>query len=301
MPGRQPAVQHQGPAGHCVIHGVDCSWTSCTCYAMAMAIDGVRTGTTGSPTGCAIRLMTGDTTGGTTLPQVASAARQLGYTFEVFTGGSAVKLDRVIGELRGGRRLVVQGNTSATVHTPHKSTNGAINHAVEGDEGRGWAKNKAGLWIPKQVLVFDPAADHRRPDIANSPEWWDYATLVNFSQQLRPWGDDDPRTLGGQQAYVAISPPPVITLTFGGRRTQLQPDQLRVRVPAGKAAYIRKRPDRLQAADVVDRLPAGSAFMAYQITHGAIPKGSKSPVWYGDWTGRRWVHSSNITGQGGDR
>jgi hypothetical protein len=301
MPGRQPAVQHQGPAGHCVIHGHDVSWTSCTCYAMAMAIDGVRTGTSGVPTGCTVRLLTDDVIGGTTIPQVCAAAHHMGYQFEQYVGGNAAKTDRIIGELYHGRRLVCQGNTSATLHTPFRSTTGPINHAVEADEGRGWHRNAAGLLIPTEVLVFDPAADHRRPEIADSPDWWPYSLLVAFGAALRPWGDDDPRTLGGGHMYVAVSPPPEIRLAYGGRRTILQPDQLTIKTAAGRSANIRKRPDRLRAIDVVDRMPNGAKFMAYQITHGAAPHGSNSVVWYGDWTGTRWVHSSNVTGQGGDR
>lgn len=268
---------------------------------MAMAIDGIRTGTTGTPTGCRIRNLTNDVFGGTTLTQVVAVARQLGYHFEQYTGANAIKADRVISELREGRRLVVQGNTSATLHTAHRSTNGSINHAVEADEGRGWHRNAAGLLVPTDVLVFDPAADKRRAGIADSPEWWSYNLLVNFAQQLRPWGEDDARTLGGQHMYVAVSPPPGIHLAYGGVRSVPEPDMTRVDVAGGRAANVRKRPDRLQAADIVDRLPDGRLFAVYQWTHGAKPKGATNDRWGGNWNGTRWIHWNNLTGVGGSR
>lgn len=303
MPGlpNRPTVQHQGPAGHCVVHGRDLSWLSCTCYAMAMVIDAVTFGTK-MPSGCRIRTETGDIIGGTTVPQVSAVAREeFGLRFDQFVGANVIRTNRLIGELREGRPFVAQGNTSATLHTRWRSTNGPVNHAVAVIEGKNWHKAD-GLWLPRQVLVYDPAADKRRDDIDDSPSWWNYDVLVNFGAQIRPWGDDDPRTLGGGRMYAALAPPPEVRFRYGGGETKPLPDRLRVDVPKGRSANIRSRPDSLAKKFIVDKEPDKALFIAYQVTDdGKAPVGSKNGRWYGNWRGDRWIHASNVINEGGDR
>lgn len=302
----RPVAQHQGPATHCVIHGRALGWLSCTAYAMAMGVDRATLGRK-RPSGCDIRHVTGDTTGGLTLPQVAHAASvEYGVAVEVHIGSSVCTPAYAAAQCAKGRGFLLQGNTKPLVGTAYKSTNTGVNHAVWVNEVRGGTRTE-----PKEAYVYDPAADGRR-DMAHAPQWWPWSLVKKFAAALRPWGDGDRRTLGTNRFYVGFvhatpvtgatttSTSTAVSLRYGAARTKPFPDRMRIKVAAGRRANVRTRPDRLRSGDIAARLPADALFVAYQrVTNGAKPVGSTSRVWYGNRTGNRWVHISGLKNIGG--
>ncbi len=299
-----PAMLHQGPANSCVINGRALGWVNCTPTSTAM---GVRRATLNrkTPTGCDIRRLTGDTSGGTSIAQCAAAAETgYGVSVAVMVGDRSATPNEVSSFLRAGRGLVAQGYTGALLDTPWQTTGGGVNHAVWVNEGKGWHANTAGVLVPTHVKAFDPAADGRvaswgRAD--DGPSWWTWAAFKAFCAALRPWGDGDPRRLGAGRVYAGVFPDtePHVHLAYGAKRTSPFPDRTVVDVPAGRRARVRSRPDRIRRTDVVDRLPDGAPFVAYQTTRGAKPTGATSDVWFGDHDGRRWIHISSLSRIGG--
>jgi hypothetical protein len=102
--------------------------------------------------------------------------------------------------------------------------------------------------------------------------------------------------------YSAFAPPPRVTFKWGGSPTRPSfPDLQRTKSPiTGRSVNVRSRPTSLSASYVVDSIPNGKRVAAYQVTHGIHPVGTKDDLWYGDWTGNRWIHSSNLIYEGGD-
>lgn len=92
---------------------------------------------------------------------------------------------------------------------------------------------------------------------------------------------------------VAAPPkPPAVVLRYGGKR--LSPAQRKViRVPAGRLANVRTRPDRIRSGDVVQHLANGKTFTAYQRTATGVSLAG-SRVWYGNAAGTRWLHITSF-------
>lgn len=299
----RPVALHEGPAESCIINGKPLGWTNCTPTSFAM---GVQKATLGAkrPTGCSVRRVTGDTQGGTTIPQCAHAIDvEYGIKTDVHVGNAAAAPSAAAAALHRGRSVALQGNASALVNTEFRSTRGAVNHCVYVNEGRGW-HTVGGLLVPSEALVFDPAADGRRAGWGtsdDSPGWWSWGLVKRFAAALRPWGDDDHRLLGPGRMYSAFFPDtePHVHLRHGGTRTTPFPDSTVVHVAAGHRANVRSRPDRIRDEDIVARLKNGAPFEAYQRTHGVKPPGSSSDVWFGDHNGTRWTHISNLARIGG--
>lgn len=292
-PGR-PTFQSQDPADN----GCKLGWLSCTCYACAMLLDRALFGQT-VPKGCTIRTRTGDTVGGTTLPQVCKVAHDYYHiTLEQHVGSNVASYAYAARQLRHGRAFILQGNTHPLLNTQFRATQGNVNHAVEVNEGRHW---NATTGLPGEVLVFDSAANGRKRlyHVDQGPSWWPWSLACQFAAALRPWGDDDTRTLGLNRMYAAFQPVPTITLRYNGSRLVLQPDHMRINVAAGHRANVRIRPDALSSTYIHHTLGDNTPWYAYQKTHGATPSGASSDVWYGDYTGNRWVHVSNLTNIGG--
>jgi hypothetical protein len=198
-------MQHQGPADNCVIAGRELGWLSCTAYGMAMGSDAATRGGI-APDGCTLRDMTGDISGGLTIPQVSGALRKLGVLIEMHVGLSVCQPSYAAQQLAKDRVVAVQGNTGALLGTPFKDTGGAINHLVLIAARRGGTTDR-----PEEVLIYDPAADGRAPSIADGPDWWPWDLVLRFAARLHPWGEDDPRVLGPGKWYCAIypvTPPP---------------------------------------------------------------------------------------------
>lgn len=307
-----PRVQHQGPDSQCTIDGVPLGWSSCTAYAMAMGIDAFTRGQQ-HPTGCSIRRFTGDTTEGLTIRQVAEVAQeQYDVLVTVRTGPNVIAPDSAVVQARRGRGFVLQGNTGAIIATPSQSTRKPAQHAV-------WVHRVEvdGHGTPTFAIVFDPAADGRRLDatrnMATSPQRWPWTRVLAFAAALTM---DDGTPLGPGRFYAGFIPHqepdptsgaanitqlvPGVTLRFGAMKTAPFPDRTRANPPAGRRVNVRRRPDRLDGGDVIDRLSDGDLFIAYQkTTTGIRPPGSQSPTWYGDRAGTSWIHVSGLRRIGG--
>ena len=299
-----PKVQHQGPAEHCIIQGHRLGWVSCTCYAGAMGIDQATLGQK-RPSGCEVRGHTGDTIGGTTIRQVQTVAANFYHVhLSDYVGSSAATPKLLAKALYAGMGILSQGYTGPLIHTDHKSTNTGVNHAVHAATARGWHKNAAGLLVPTEVLVYDPAADGRR-DMADSPDWWSWGLYLAFGANLHPWGENDHRILGKGRMYAGIWPdtePHVHLKTqWGATKTPVQwPDRQRIKVPVGKTANVRSEPDDLDPDHIVRKAKLGDLFVAWQVTKtGVKPVGSASRTWYGNHSGTEWVHASNLSHIGG--
>lgn len=297
----RPLFQPQLPDSRCIIDGKHLGGESCTAYAMAMLIDRATLGQK-RPTGCRVRALTGDTTGGLTLPQVANAAREYGVEVAVRTGSNTIAPLTALGMLRAGRPIVLQGGTRPLLGTDLRSTAGAINHAVYLNEARLTGND----WDdPDEVDIytFDSAADGRDRSyhVDQGPTWWTLRQVMAFAAALQPWGEDDPRTLGPGRWYAGIGPDtePHVILRYGGRKTTPFPDKMRAINPPGvlSRVSVRSRPDRNLAGDITRYLEPGDLFLAYQRTVGIVKHGSN--IWYGNQSGREWVPGGGMKFEGG--
>lgn len=287
VPQRPERFEAQNPA----ISGCKLGWLSCTCFACSM---GVNKSTLGKkdPTGCAVRTATGDTSGGTSLPQVAKVAKdKYGVVMDVRTGINYATPYQLAQALKAGRACEVQGNSSALLNTIFRSTGTGVNHAVLANDARGWQGD-----YPEEVLVYDSAADGRRAGwgtAAKGPDWWPWNILLRFAAALKPWGDRDPRILGPGKVYVGIFPDtePHYHATFGGVKTTPWPDLMTIDPPgAAQLQNVRRGPST--AHPIAKTLKVGTPFTAWQKAKGQLLAGSD--VWYGDHDGVLWVHSSGV-------
>lgn len=293
----RPKVQHQGPTGSCVISGKDMSWLNCTPESGAMGLDKATLGRE-RVSGCTVRKWTDDTTGGTTLAQVCNAIERVkGIEITVRVGSNIIAPSTLAGQLRAGRGFIGQGNTGALIGTTWRSTGKGVNHAVWFNEGRGWKQNDKGVWLPADVLAFDPAADGRnaawgKADV--SPSWWSWSRALRFFAELRPWGDSDSRTLGPGKVYAGLFPDtePHVHLRFtGSRKTTPFPEPRKTFATAPRRVNIRSGPSR--DYDVVATVASGTKWTAYQEnTQGESVFGSR--LWFGNHDGDRWIHSSGL-------
>jgi len=195
-------------------------------------------------------------------------------------------------QLKAGRGIALQGSTGALLGTPFRSTNSPVNHCVWLNEGRGWDDD-----YPEEVLVYDPAADGRRPGIAYSPDWWPWATVLKFAAYLEPTGEGTGR-LGSGRWYAAIgaATEPHAHFKFNGVKTKPFPDRTRANVPKGRTVRVHSSPTKGEAS-TIDHLADGDLFTAYQRATGDAYQGST--LWYGNHDGTQWVHSHWLTHEGG--
>ena len=312
----RPKFQKQGPRTNCVLDGRQLGFKSCTAYAMAMGID-AYTGDDDPPSGCAVRKHTRDFDEGLNLSQVAEVAqRHYGVRVTVRTGPNTISPASAAKQCRKGRGFVLQGNTAALRGALRVTTKGA-NHAVWVNEVHGDGPDGA----PLEALVYDPMADGRsgRP---RGKQLWPWATVLEFAAGLtfktvdRQTGKERITRLGPGRFYAGFVPTrrvepetgrpvPVRTnvavkLFKHAKRTTPFPDRVRADPTKGHRVNIRSRPDRMVPRDIVDRVPNGALFIAYQvIKDGARPPGSTSRTWYGNRTGTEWIHESGLRRIGG--
>lgn len=150
---------------------------NCTCAATAIAIDRATLGAT-TTSGAAVRAATGDTSGGTNLPQNADAAATFGVDLVVYSG---ITTSAGLALLDEGRGMVLQGGYAAIRGTRWQGSEVFDeNHALFVNERRP-NPNVAGGY---EWLVYDPLADGRRPGIARSPHWIPQAVMLNFAARL---------------------------------------------------------------------------------------------------------------------
>jgi len=289
----RPDWQPQGPATRCVINGRALGWVNCTPTSTAMGIH-KTTLRKRKPSGCAIRQLTGDTVGGTTLQQNAAAAAHYGLVMTVHAGSNVATDEQIASWLRQGRGVVAQGNTKAlTSHPGVRSTGGPVNHAVWFNDVRGGT-----YYAPDEVWAADPAADGRTAGWGKAdqgPTWWPWEIAKNFFAQLHPWGEDDSRILGPNKVYAGVfkdTEPHVHLKYTGSVRTSPFPKHMIVRSPtAGRRVNVRTGPSTSHS--VASTQASGSPWIAYQQNaRGQLLGGSR--LWYGDHSGTRWIHSSGL-------
>ena len=312
----RPKFQKQGPRTNCVLDGRPLGFKSCTAYAMAMGID-AYTGDDDPPSGCAVRKHTNDTDEGLSLSQVAEVAqRHYGVRVTVRTGRNAISPASAAKQCRKGRGFVLQGNTAALTGALRVTTSGA-NHAVWVNEVHGEGPDGA----PLEALVYDPMADGRRGR-PKGKQLWPWATVLAFAAGLTFKTVDKNGNvvkvtrLGPGRFYAGFVPkrrvepdtgqPILVKATVDvklfkhAKRTSPFPDRVRANPPSGHRVNIRSRPDRMDPGDVIDRVPDGALFIAYQLVKdGARPPGSHSRTWYGNRTGTEWIHESGLRRIGG--
>ena len=310
----RPVFQKQGPATNCVIDGEALGWKSCTAYAMAMGIDSATAGAK-RPSGCRIRKLTGDTVKGLLLSQVAEVAlRHYDVRVTVKTGADTISPASAVRQIRVGRGFVLQGNTSALPPKLQAGGPEPANHAVWVNEVRGG--NDA---APAEALVYDPAADGRRPGIDKGPTWWSWSVVLAFAAALEL--DPTGRKLGPGRFYAGFIPRPIeqddihhhaeptdashvadqapnVILRHGATKTVPFPDRMRTNRQGAKKTNVRRRPDRIEPVDIVDRVRDGTLFIAYQkVTDGAPVEGSRT--WYGNRRGTEWIPKRRLRHIGG--
>jgi len=298
----RPVFQKQGPATNCVIEGEALGWKSCTAYAMAMGIDAATAGAK-RPSGCKIRSLTGDRIKGLMLSQVAEVALQhYDVRVTVKTGGDTISPASALRQIRIGRGFVLQGNSGGLPMHLRAGGPAPVQHAVWVNEVKGGDDNGT----PDKALVYDPAADGRRPGIDHGPTWWAWDDVLSFAAALKL---DAKRRLGPGKFYAGFIPardvehevahvmPIDVILRQGATKTDPFPDRVRANRPGGRKINIRRRPDRIEPADIVDRVRDGTLFIAYQKVTGAPVEGSS--IWYGNRRGTEWIPERRLRKIGG--
>jgi hypothetical protein len=311
-----PKFQKQGPRTNCVLGGHRLGFKSCTAYAMAMGID-AYIGDDEPPSGCAVRKHTNDFDEGLSLSQVAEVAqRHYGVRVTVRTGRNTISPASAAKQCRKGRGFVLQGNTAALTGDLRVTNRGA-NHAVWVNEVRGEGPHGE----PLEALVYDPMADGRRGR-PRGKQLWPWATVLAFAAGLTFTTVDKNgkvvkvTRLGPGKFYAGFVPRrrvepdtghPILVKTAAevnlfknAKRTTPFPDRVRANPPKGHRVNVRSRPDRMLPGDIVDRVPDGALFIAYQVVeHGKVPPGTTSGTWYGNRTGTEWIHESGLRRIGG--
>lgn len=288
-----PDFQFQGPADNCELDGKALGWLSCTTYAEAMQIDASTLGAK-KPTGCEVRdaIVPRDTTGGTSLDQVAGAAyRGWGVSVDVRTGRNYATPTEAILAIDRGATGVVQISTGPTLGTPFASTRTPISHAVIAVDIRGY-----GSTAPDEVRVGDPANRRR------AFEWWPWGLLTRAAAALQIYGEDDSRILGAGRMYVGIGPDKEPHYHRGAERGYLAqtgyPRRMIVTSPT-RERRINVRSGPGTAFPVVDSLPRGTVVRVHGYVNGELFRGGTTPAGSDDWltldhAGTLYVHRSGL-------
>jgi hypothetical protein len=219
------------------------------------------------------------------------ARRDFNVRVTIDTSGNAISIREAAKRVQSGRGFVLQGNLSAF-------RRGNVNHAIYVNEVRGGTPAK-----PAEALVYDPSVGKAR--------WVRWRKVVRFGLALTL--DDQGRTLRkDRRLYTSFMPPKVtpkeeaelpaakpgpdgVKLRFDARSTSRVPRQFEANAPEGQQVAVRRRPDRIDPGDVVDRLWDGEPFIAFQRTDsGERPSPSASPTWFGNRDGTEWVHRSGL-------
>lgn len=248
---------------------------NCTCACGAMAIDRSTLGAKRT-NGAAVRLTTGDTTGGTRLAQVDDALNagwnvnldvEFALSFETF-------MDRI----KAGQGAILQG-WEAVIRDTKWSASPTFggNHAwfVNDHNGDGF-------------LVYNPLADGRRAGIAKSPYRIPKVVVREWAGKLNIAKVGDPyKPLGIGKVYAAFTrdTEPHVHLHSRASRTTPFPD--RTRFAEDNVPVFR---DPNSDSKVVDRQDSGVLFVAFQQTQHYL----------GDHNGTKWVRKRQMNYVGGE-
>jgi hypothetical protein len=94
---------------------------------------------------------------------------------------------------------------------------------------------------------------------------------------------------------------PDVDLAFGATALP-HPVRLVADPPPGRRINVRDMPHRLTPDHVARTLGRDDPFLAFQkVTDGAVPPGAQRGVWFGNRSGRRWVHRSGVRSTEQDR
>lgn len=276
-----------------MLQGKDVSWLNCTPASVAMAVEKATLGRL-RPSACEVRDYTGDTVGGTTLPQCVAYATAHGINVDTRVGGNVAPRAWLATQVQAGRGVVIQGNTGPLRGTRFRSTGTGVNHAVYWNECRGGT-----VGHPAECLIYDPAADGRTAGWGKAdqgPSWWPYDVVLAFCAALHPWGESDPRTLrslGITGAYAAVFPDtePHVHTKYGATRTSPFPDRVRIDVAY---VWLHSTP-AYGTANRAGKVYRNDLFISYQ----RVMKGSQ--LWLGDHNGNRWVRGDKVRNIGGSQ
>ena len=279
-----PRFQAQNPARS----GDPFGWYACGPFSLAMGID-FDSGGTLQRTGLDVRKRTNDAKpkDGTNLDQLATAAGSLGIDLEV---RRRMDLDDLLDRLEAGHAAVV-GLSYAPIRHGENS----------GD--RKFTGNHYVLLLPG-LRVYDPLCDGRRDGIFDGPYTIDEPLLARATAAMVV--DTHGNTVGAGRAYAGILPHRHLAVDAGPPQA---PRPVNFRLGGGPhargdyraivaAANVREDPHVTAggspADNIVGHLQRGQTFHCSQTTDtGQRVAGSRR--WFGDRTGRRWVHSSVVT------
>ena len=272
---------------------------NCDPTAAATLVDFVTCGNRRT-TGAAIRELTGDFVEGTTIGQVA---RAVAMGFHLDLDVNSAKFIRVIEALEAGRGVSLCGSAIATHGTEFQPSETFVgNHQWALTDIRQRADGT------REILVYDPLADGRRPNIDRAPSWIPaeivraFAWNLDLRSKAEIHANKPRRPLGLGRATYAVTEVNrcVVAAGVAGAAglvpgVQLRPGavsvggavgrELEVGVPVGR---VRERPRT--TSDIVGRKREGDTFRAFQKIRGQRVAGSH--VWFGDRLGSRWMHSS---------
>ncbi|HEY6057558.1 MAG TPA: hypothetical protein VIV06_05960 [Candidatus Limnocylindrales bacterium] len=244
--------------------------------------------------GAAVRELTNDTVGGTTISVLAAALKAgFGVEIDVNTG----PFEGVTRALMAGRGVTLSGSSEVTRGTPFQAS-----ETFDGNHQWALTDSRRDDRGQLELLVFDPLADGRRRGIATSPMWMpvelvrEFAGKLDLRSQAEKQARRPRRPLGeGRATYgvtEAVTCGPVgqpagdVPLHTGASLVNGQAGRDRVvKVPV---ARIREEPTTASA--IVGRKRAGEAFRSFQVVKGQRVAGSA--VWFGDRNGTRWMHAS---------
>jgi hypothetical protein len=291
-PARPRALLSQDPNDDpCRIDGREYGWLNCTCNSAAHGIDKSTIGKK-QPTPCSVRRMTGDTSGGTTIPQVAKVCRQLGVGVEERVGSNVISPRSLAVAIQSGRGAIIQLNTRLLLPTKWRSVGGDIPHAV-------WLNAAYGGTVghPDEIGVYDSCANGRHASWGHAdkgPSRWPWGLVIRAAQDLHIYGQQDPRTLhslGIDGVYALLFPDtdPHYHPHFGATATDPLPDRIRIDRDAvwshSSPAYGR--------STRVRHLQRDTLFLAYQ----KVTRNGR--LWLGDHLGEEWLPGGKVRNIGG--
>lgn len=281
--GRPTRRQWQNPK----YSGYARGWYGCTPHAVASAGDEGSVNTI-LLTGKTIHAETGDTVGGTSLPQCVPSLTRRGLKVELHVGSQVCTPFYLAYQLQAGRCVTIQINTRPFLPTKFRSTATDIPHAVTLLDARGGTPGN-----PDEVLMDDPAADGRVAGwgkASTGPQWVPWAKVKDALAALQVNGPNEPR-LGPGKAYCAIMPDtkPHVHLRYGGSRSTPFPDRTRV---DNASVWLRSSP-AYGKANHVRKLDRNTLFVSYQrVTKSGV-------LWLGNHDGTRWVRAAAMRNIGG--
>jgi hypothetical protein len=266
---------------------------NCTCAAGAVALDRWTLGRLRT-TGARVRLLTGDTIGGTTLRQVAAAIeRGWGFSLDVHTPMDFLAMEQRIHAGQGG---IIQGRESVYRGTRFQSSETfGGNHASFMNEGRNWHQGSDAFWRAEEYLIFNPLADGRRKGIAQSPYWVPRDLVVEWCGKLDV---ADPATkylpLGQGLVYVAFTrdTEPHLHSEYGAKQTSPFPLHLVTHRATPSKAPINVRAQPKARSALVGTLPVGTTIRAYGVATGGLASGTRK--WYCAHDGKHWISASKV-------